>query len=80
MALEIAVGVLGAALFAITYWMFWAGLAASAGVLRLRRCSACGHLVPTASGAALSCPYCRHPRAARHVAHHRLRHYLPGEW
>jgi predicted RNA-binding Zn-ribbon protein involved in translation (DUF1610 family) len=80
MVLEVAVAVFAVILFGVTYWMFWAGMAGSTGVLRLRRCHTCGHLVPTARGEVSICPYCRHQRISRHLAHHRLRHYFPGEW
>lgn len=80
MALEVVVAVLAAVLFAITYWMFWAGMAGSAGLLLLRRCHHCGRLTPSMHGEVSACSLCRHQRLARHLAHHRLRHYLPGEW
>jgi hypothetical protein len=80
MAVYIVGGILVTGLLAVTYWMFWAGLAGTAGLVRLRRCHSCGHLIPTSHPAVSACPYCRHPRVARHLVHHRLNHYLPGDW
>lgn len=80
MVLEIVVAVVAAILFAITYWMFWAGMAGSAGLLFLRRCHHCGRLTPSMHGEVSTCRLCRNERVARHLSHHRLRHYLPGEW
>lgn len=80
MGLEVVIAVVAAVLFAVTYWMFWAGMAGSAGLLTLRRCHGCGHLVPSTHGEIAACTFCRHQRVGRHLAHHQLRHYLPGEW
>ncbi len=79
-----ALEVLGAAvllmLAAATTWMAAVGLLGAVGALRLQRCRSCGHLLPHSSPQQPAvCPYCRHPRLARHVMPLHLRHLLPAE-
>lgn len=83
MTLEIVIAVLAAVILAVTYWMFWAGLAGSARQLSLKRCRNCGHLRVATSlhrYNASECMYCRHPWVAAHLLHNRLRHNFPREW
>lgn len=55
------------------------GLLGVTGVMRLKRCPTCAHLLPCAASRSTSCPYCAHPRLLHHFAHARIRHYLPGD-
>lgn len=81
MALEIVIAIVAAAALAVAYWMFWTGLAATAGLVLLKRCHSCGHLTPTRPGRSVeTCAICRHPSLRSHLPHRRLRHYLPAEW
>lgn len=83
MTWEIVVLAVSAAVFAVTYWMFWAGLAGSTHTLWLKRCPDCGHMrVATGRYAEhpTECAYCRHPRLAAHLAPNRLRHNFHREW
>ena len=79
-ALEVAGSVVLLGLAVTAAWMAVVGLMGVTGALRLKRCQACGHLLPATPGQTTICPYCRHPRLLHRLAHARLRHYLPGEW
>jgi hypothetical protein len=82
-AIEIVVAAAALALFAVTYWMFWAGLAGTGRLLWLKRCPHCGHLRVTTDLARYQvseCSYCRHPWVSAHLLHNRLRHNFHREW
>lgn len=77
MPLEIVVAVLVVLIFAVTYWMFWVGLAGSGRLMAIRRCQTCGHMrVTTPLHRDHGCTWCRHPW----TVHHHLRHNFPREW
>ena len=78
-ALEVLGAVVLLVLVAASTWMAVTGLLGAGGIMRLRRCRACGHLRPSWPRQATFCPYCRHPWAVEHVMPVHLRHFLPGE-
>jgi DNA-directed RNA polymerase subunit RPC12/RpoP len=61
-------------------WMAVVGLMGITGMIRLRRCRGCGHMLPSTRGSTVDCPYCRHPRLLHGFSHARLKHLLPAEW
>jgi hypothetical protein len=82
-ALEVIIAVVALGLFAITYGMFWSGLAGAGRLLWLKRCPHCGHLRATTDEAKYrtsECSYCRHPWLTARLTHSPLRHNFHREW
>jgi hypothetical protein len=79
-AVEVVAAVVLLALAGTCTWMGIFGLMGAGGLVRLRRCRDCGHLMPSSGTAMTACPYCRPHSITHHQAHARLRHNLPGEW
>jgi hypothetical protein len=78
LAVEVIAAVVLAAVLFVSTWMAIVGLLGISGMVRMRRCGDCGHLVTAWPGHAV-CPYCAHPWMAHHLFPVHLRHRLPGE-
>lgn len=77
---EVVGGVILFGLVLVVTWMAIVGSMGVLGIIRLKRCPACGHfLTRPPAYHPLVCPYCRHPWLVAHVMPVRIRHFLPGE-